>query len=463
VARRLRSAGELKSEIGRLRAEVRAGRAGTLSIAVVPFIDRSREQDQEYFCEGLADEIIVALSKVSGLRLAARASSFACARAERDVREVGRRLGVAAVLGGTARREGDRLRVTVELVDAADGFEMWAERYEGGVEDVFAIQDQIARKVVEALRLRLSDRERDALARRPTRDVRAYDYYLQARKHFYQYSRRSMQSALALFALAIEQDPRFARAHAGIADCCAFLFQNAGADPEHLGRAEAASARALELEADLAEAHASRGTALSLASRHREAEEEFLAAIRLDPRLFEAHYFYARELFGQGRLEEAAAQYEEARRVRPEDYQAPLLVAQIYDDLGRPQEAAASRRAGIATAEARLRLDPVDVRALYMGANGLVALGERERGLEWADRALALEGDDPMVLYNIACIRSLAGAHDAALDCLERSVKAGMHYPGWLEHDSNLDGVRAHPRFQAVMRALAGTNGGGSR
>jgi non-specific serine/threonine protein kinase len=455
AGRRLRSAEELLWEIEQLRAEVRAGRAGALSIAVVPFIDRSREQDQEYFCEGLADEIIVALSKLSGLRLASRTSSFACARTERDVREVGRRLGVAAVLGGTARRAGERLRVTVELVDAADGFEIWAERYEGGLEDVFAIQDEIARKVVEALRLRLSDREKDALARRPTHDIQAYDYYLQARKCFYRYSRRAMQAALSLFARAIEQDPSFARAHAGIADCCSFLYQNAGADPTHLGRADAASVRALELEADLAEAHASRGTALSLAGRHAEAEESFATALRLDPRLFEAHYFFARELFSQGRLEQAAAQYEEARRVRPEDYQSALLVAQIYDDLRRPEEAAAARRAGIAAADAHLRLDPLDVRALYMGANGLAGLGERERSLEWADRALALEGDDPMVLYNVACISAMAGAHDAALDCLERSVRAGMRYHGWLEHDSNLDGVRADPRFQALMQALS--------
>jgi tetratricopeptide (TPR) repeat protein len=263
-----------------------------------------------------------------------------------------------------------------------------------------------------------------------------------------------MQSALSLFGRAIEQDPRFARAHAGIADCCAFLYQNAGGDSGHLDRAASASARALELDGDLAEAHASRGTALSLAGRHHEAEEEFRTAVRLDPRLFEAHYFYARDLFAQGRLEDAAAQYEEARRVRPDDYQAPLLLAQIYDDLGRPGEAASARRSGIAVAEARLRVDPLDVRALYMGANGLVALEEREKGLQWSERALELEGDDAMVLYNIACIRALAGAHDGALDCLERSVRAGMRYRGWLEHDSNLDSLRASPRFQAVMQAL---------
>jgi len=181
----------------------------------------------------------------------------------------------------------------------------------------------------------------------------------------------------------------------------------------------------------------------------------FQAAIRLEPQLFEAHYFYARDAFARGDAETAIRQYEEAIRVRPEDYQAPLLVGQIFEDAGRADEARAVRRRGVRVAEEHLRLQPDDARALYMGANGLVALGDTARGLEWADRALALDPGDPMLLYNIACIKAMAGAGDAALDCLERSVAAGMRNRGWLEHDSNLDSVRTDPRFQALLAAMA--------
>jgi TolB-like protein/tRNA A-37 threonylcarbamoyl transferase component Bud32/Flp pilus assembly protein TadD len=454
-ARRMRSADDLLWELEQLRVEAAGERGRPLSIAVLPLADASQEKDQEYFCEGVAEEIIVALSKVGGLRVASRAATFGCQQGEADIGTIARRLGVATVLSGAARRSGERLRVTVELVDAADGFEIWAERYDGSVRDVFAIQDQITEGVVKALQVRLSDREREVLRRRSTSDVAAYDYYLRARKYFYQYSRRSMQAALSLFSRAIEQDAGYARAFAGIADCCSFLYQNAGAQPGDLERADSASARAVALDADLAEGHASRGVAQSLAGRHSEAEKEFARASDLDPRLFEAHYFRARDLFGQGRLEEAAAEYAAASAVRPEDYQSPLLVAQIYDDLGKRAEAVVARRSGVEAAEEHLRLNPEDARALYMGANGLVALGERQRGLEWADRALALEGEDPMVLYNIACIKALAGATEDALDCLERSVRAGMRYRGWLEHDSNLDSLRSSPRFEAVMDALS--------
>jgi adenylate cyclase len=352
------------------------------------------------------------------------------------------------------RQAGERLRVAVELVNVADGFEIWTDIFDRGMEDVFAVQDEIAQRVVRALGVSLSETEREALGKPAAADVRAFDFYLQARKFFYLYSRKSMRFALELFERAIALDPAYARAWSGIADCCAFLYLNVGRRLEDAERADAASRRALELDHGLAQAHASRGTALSLLERHEEAEKAFEAAIRLEPDLFEARYFFARSAFARGDLENAVRQYEAAMRARPEDYQSPLLVGQILEDVGRTAEAQAVRRRGVRVAEEHLRLRPDDARALYMGANGLVALGETARGLEWADRALALDPDDPMLLYNIGCIRSLAGATEEALDCLERAVEAGMRHRGWLEHDSNLDAVRSHPRFQALMQRL---------
>jgi tetratricopeptide (TPR) repeat protein len=263
-----------------------------------------------------------------------------------------------------------------------------------------------------------------------------------------------MRFARELFERAIALDPGYARAWSGVADCCAFLYLNAGRRSEDLEQADAASLRAVELDPGLAEAHASRGSALSLRGLHDPAEQAFEAAIRLSPDLFEARYFYARDAFARGDPEKAIQQYEQAMRARPEDYQSPLLVGQIFEDLGRTVEAQAVRRRGVRIAEEHLRLRPDDARALYLGANGLVALGETTRGLEWADRALALDPGDAMLLYNIGCIKSLAGAGDEALDCLERAVGAGFRFRDWMEHDSNLDLVRSHPRFQALMQSL---------
>ena len=451
---RWQTAQSVQWELEQLEADVGVELRTERSIAVLPFADLSREKDQEYFCEGIAEEILVALSRVANLHVASRSSSFRFGKGDVDVREIGARLGVGALLYGSVRRADQRLRITAELADVKTGFRIWAERYDREMEDIFTIQDDIAQSIVKALEVSLSSVEQAALGKPTTSDVKAYDYYLRGRKFFYQYSRKGMQFALELYSRAIEQDPQFARAYAGIAQCAAFLFQNAGAHAADLEQADAASGKALELDPESAEAHAARGVALSLRGEHAAAEQEFETAIRLNPDLFEAHYFYARDCFSLGNYEKAVRQYEEAMRARPEDYQSPLLVAGSFVALGRPADANAVRRRGIRLAEEHLRLNPDDARALYMGANGLVALGERERGLEWADRALAIDPDEAMLLYNIACIKSMALAKDQALDCLERSVRAGLTLRDWLAHDTDLDPIRDDPRFQAVMKSL---------
>ncbi|RPJ87306.1 MAG: tetratricopeptide repeat protein, partial [Acidobacteria bacterium] len=185
------------------------------------------------------------------------------------------------------------------------------------------------------------------------------------------------------------------------------------------------------------------------------AEKAFLTAIQHEPRLYEAYYFYARVAFAQGKPEKAIELYDKASQVNPHDHQAPLLVAQIYSDLGRHQEADAHRVRGVQIAEARLKLNPDDSRALYMGANGLVALGKVEEGLEWARRAMIIDPNEPMVLYNVACVQCLGGKLEAAMESLERAVRSGLTQKGWIEHDSNLDPLRTHPRFQALLRLLS--------
>jgi serine/threonine protein kinase/Tfp pilus assembly protein PilF len=454
-ARRWQTAAQLQQRLESLRADLQSAvRANRRSIAVLPFSDMSEARDQAYLCEGIAEEILIALGRVKGLRVASRASAFRYARAEADPAEVGARLQVSTVLDGTVRRAGDRIRITVTLVAVDDGFCLWSERYDRDVRDIFALQDEIARAVVNALALTLSSAEREAAHRLSTPILDAYDCYLRGRSYFFKFDRRSVGYARDLFEQAIGLDASYGRAYAGLSDCCAYLYMNVGRNPADLERAMQAAEAALKLAPDMAESHSSLGTALSLLGRHAEAESAFQQAIALNPNLFEAHYFYARDAFTQGKLDQAIREYEEASRVRPEDYQSPLLVAQSYEDLGHADLAKMSRLRGVAIAEAHLRMTPDDARALYMGANGLVALGEIEKGLEWATRAVEMGPDDPMLLYNVACIFSLANRVDEALGYIEAAVENGMRLRGWLEHDSNLDNIRNTPRFQAVMAKL---------
>ena len=222
----------------------------------------------------------------------------------------------------------------------------------------------------------------------------------------------------------------------------------------NLEGAEAASRRALELAPEIAEAHASRGFALTLKRDYDGARQEFETAIRLNPNLSEAHYLYARAHMQAGNLEEAVRQFEEAARVRPEDYQAALLSTGPLKGLGRNEEAKAARRRGLAVVEKHLELNPDDARALYLGAAALVQLDERERGLEWAARARSANESDSLVLYNVACVYSLGGMVDEAIECLEKAVQNGFGHREWIENDSDLNALREDARFQTLLKRM---------
>lgn len=452
--RRIQSVSEIRNALEALRDGTVKSTRVHHSVAVLPFDDVSQERNQAYLCEGIAEEILIALGRVPGLRVAPRAATFPPKSAGVQPLDIATRVNADAVLDGSVRRSGTRLRVSVELVDAHDNERLWGAVYEREMADVFHIQDDIAAEVVEALRITLTADDAQALARPYTPAIEAYDYYLRGRQLYYQYNRKAIELARQLFTHAVQLDTAYARGYAGIADCCVFVYLYVERNPAHLACALETARRALSLQPDLAEAHASLGVALSLSGRHDEADIAFRRAIERDPLLFEAHYFAARDAFAQGHLEAAVQHYRDASRVRPDDYQSPLLMAQSCEVLGRPADALEARRRGVALAEHHLSLNPRDVRALYMGGNGLVALGERQKGLEWARRALGIEPNESMVLYNVACIYSMAGEAEAAIDCLERAVGAGLTQRGWLEQDSNLDLIRGHPRVQALIAQL---------
>jgi TolB-like protein/tRNA A-37 threonylcarbamoyl transferase component Bud32 len=423
------------------------------SIAVLPFVTVGAEPDDAYLGEGLSEEILAALMKVDGLHVASRTSAVALKDAAHDIRSIGHALSVATVLEGTARIVGRQLRVTVRLVNVADGFQIWSERYDRQLEDVLVIQDEIAESVVRSLRGVLSREERRAIRRGRTDDPRAYRYYLQGRQYFFRFRRRALEHARDLFRRAIDLDPAYARAYASVADCSSFLHLYFGAEPAELAEAEAASTRALAIAPDLAEAHAARGLAVSLSGRYDEAAREFESAIRLDPRLFEARYFYARAAFHEGRLEEALRLFEEACHVR-EDYQARLLWAQCYAAMGRDAEAMAAYRRAVGVIERYLDLHPGDTRALMLGSGGWARMGEPAKALDWAERALAIDPDDAVVLYGVGCDFAVLGLTDRALTLLEAAVAAGFRKKEWIEHDPDWASVRDDPRFQAIVGGL---------
>ncbi len=284
----------------------------------------------------------------------------------------------------------------------------------------------------------------------PTRDIRAYEYYLRGRQFFHQSRRKSLQFAEEMFRRAIALDPGYAQAWAGLADCASLLqmyYPGLSAEP---GLGEEASARALALDPRLPEAHAARGFALWQAKHVDEAVAELEEARRLDAKQFEARYFLARLRFGQGRIAEAAELFEEAARAR-EDPQARFFAAQCYAALGRAAESEAAYRRALHVVRQHLELNPDDSRAATMCAVALCRLGEREEGLEWAERARSIDPDDSGVLYNVACLFALEGRREDALGCLEQAFTSGFGAWDWIAHDPDLESLRGDPRFQALM------------
>jgi adenylate cyclase len=424
------------------------------SLAVLPFADLSPDKDQEYFCDGLADELINALTAIRGLRVASRTSSFLLRGAAADVRQIGERLGVRVVLEGSVRRSGDRLRVTIQLTDVRTGFTLSSERYDRALTDVLEIQDDIAQRVVQVLEVRLSDAEKRILERRAMASPRAYDLYLQARGLRHQVRLETLLKARDMFVEAVAVEPSFALAHAALADVCSFLFQWRGRRPEHLTEALSASGRALELRPELAEVHAARGQALALSGDMDTAEREFRVAIDMNPQLFEPHYAYARVCLEQGRLADAARLFARAASLRPEDYQSRALLGLAYDGLGQADRARESHETTVAVGMRHVERYPADVRAVYMTGASLIRLGEIDRGLEWVNRAAKLDPDDGGTLYNIACAYAQAGQPDLALDTLERAIGQGITNLAWIANDPDWNTLRDTPRFQALLSRL---------
>jgi serine/threonine protein kinase/tetratricopeptide (TPR) repeat protein len=424
------------------------------SVGVLSFLDMSPARDQDYLCDGIAEELINTLSQLDGLRVASRSSSFQFKSEAADARAIGARLGVDAVVEGGVRKAGDRLRITVRLVDVADGYQRWSHRFDGHIEDVFAIQDQIAASLATALRGMLSTRERDAL-RRPGTTPDAYEHFLRGRQLYHTGTSRAFAEAERYYRRAIEIDPSYAPAYAGLAQVHAWAVEWMGAGEEVTEAADRASRQALELGPDLSEAHVARGAVLAMRRDYDGASRAYAQAIALNSGSFEAHYLYARTCFQQGRFEESVALFRRAADLRVEDVQATLLIEMPLKRLGRLEEARAGRREGIRRAERRLELDPHDTRALSLGAVALVEEGEVGRALEWAQRALASGPDETIVLANVACMYARAGEKEEALSCLEKMFGRGIGKRDWIDNDPDYDPLRDDPRFQAMLARLS--------
>ena len=419
------------------------------SIAVLPFDDMSAEKDQEHFCDGLTDELLNVLTRIPNLRVASRTSSFSFKGKTTELQSAAERLQVAHILEGSVRKFGNRIRVTAQLIEVATDSHLWSATYDRELNDIFVIQDDIAARILEALQGRLSA---DALPDRTTENPKAYEYFLRGRGYAIAGGNHDLEYATDMFRRAVEIDPGFLRAWIQLAEHSATYAIFYSIDHTWRRLADEAASRTMQLAPGSAAGYVARGHAQLANQRFTEAEADFRKAVQIEPGLGRAYHHLARAQYHQGKIAEATENFARATERDPDDFESPLLSTTIYDVAGNHDAARHTAEIGVARAEAILKDYPDNQRAYYLGAGGLYVLKQHERAHEWIGRALALNPDDPGTRYNAACFFTKYGETDKALDCLENSVVSRS----WIENDPDLDGLRTHPRYAAMLATLSG-------
>jgi adenylate cyclase len=450
--------GSVTALVGASGAPVpRDGKRDRLTICVLPFANMSGDAEQEYFSDGISEDITTDLSKISALAVTARNSAFTFKGQAVDVCEIARKLSVSHVLEGSVRKAGGRVRITAQLIDGASGDHLWAERYDRDLTDIFAIQDEISKAIVAALKLKLLPDEKKAMEQRGTTSAEAYQLYLMARNYWvtgnYGDIRRE-ERVIRICRRAVEIDPEYGRAWALLAIAQANMRYSFGKQDED-GVVEAE--RALSLDPGIAEAHCVIARNLFESGRIAEADKEIDVALSLDPDSWEVNREAARILYRQGRMTEAARYFQNAVDIIETDYHAWGMLASAYHALGDHAGVERAAENMVSQSERVLAEDPSNAAALGIGAGGLAILGQVERAKEWIERALLIEPENRNMQYNFACVTAVyLNDPDGAIDLLEpvlKEITISLYRNALIDPD--LDGLRSMPRFQAMMAATA--------
>ena len=441
---RAATAGPLAGQAGEPKVESGA-------LAVLPFDNISPDQETDYFSDGLTEELIARLSVVNEIELVSRWASMQFKGTKQDPKTIGRELGARYIVGGSVRRFQESVRITVQLVDVETNRQIWGNTYKGKLDDIFDIQEQVASQIVEALKLKLSFSEKVSLTKRQTVNAQAYDLYLRGQDYLYRLTKRSVEYAIQLFEKAIELDPRYAAAYAACSSAYGQMYQWFSRAEQHRDKAQELSFKALMYDSNLPEAYAAMGLSYFIWGKFDEASASSRKAIELDPDDFIAFWTLGRIHFTNGELEQALAPFRRVIELKPGFYAAYADLAQTCAGLGRKEEAEKAARQLLELLPNYLLQNPDDSRARMYYAITLAENGLKEDAIREGGKALELSPDDPMMLYNCACLYAQLGEVDRAVDTLRQAIAGGYENFGWMKHDPDLNALREHPGFIAMV------------
>jgi non-specific serine/threonine protein kinase len=470
---RYQTATDLKTDLMRLKRDTESGgrrtaelsdsrpgapaKAAEKSIAVLYFENLSGVKEDEYLRDGVTEDIITELSKIKGLRIFSRPTVLAYRDKPVTPVQIGQQLKASCVLTGSIRRAGNRLRITAQLVDAQNDSLLWSERYDREMADVFEVQDEIARKIAAALRVQLSPQEQAALAAKPTDNLQAYDLYLRGKSYARRLTRQDLEFALQMFENAVALDPRFALAHAAIANACAQYNQHFDRAPLWIERAKAASQHASVLGGDSPEVQVAEAWILYAEGKYDEAVRSVRGAISGKADVEGAYYLLGRALFAAGKNQDVVDMTEAAIGSSPEDYNVYVPIINALGALGKKDALHNAVLQRIQVLEAHLKKVPEDARGRTLLANDYTHVGQVDAALREASLAMALRANDAMVLYNVACVFGQLGQKPEALEALRKARDAGWKDATWARRDPDLAILHGDPEFDKLYPATPAT------
>jgi serine/threonine protein kinase/tetratricopeptide (TPR) repeat protein len=462
---RCQSATELKTDLNRLKRDLESGskraaeltetksgapKATTKSVAVLYFENLSGVREDEYLRDGITEDIITELCKIRGINTYSRPTVLAFRDKQVTPAQIGQQLKAAYVLTGSLRRAGTRLRITTQLVDTATDFPLWSERYDREMKDVFEVQDEIARKIAEALRVTLSPQELEALAIKPTENLQAYDLYLRGKRYARRQTRQDLEFALQMFENAVNMDPSFALAYASCANACAMFYCNYSRDPIWVERARNASGRAVALRWDLPEVQVSQAWVLYATDLHDEAVRMVQKAIERKRDCEGAYYLLCRALFSAGRYQEVADLFETALEASGEDYNVYVPVMNSLGALGKEEVRRNVLLRCVAALENHLKQVPEDARARILIGGHYAEINRLDDARRETDLAMTLRANEASILYNAACNYCLLKTKAEALDALRKAWEAGFKDAIWARRDPDLSLLHGDPEFDRL-------------
>jgi len=462
---RYQTATDFKTDLIRLKRDLDSGRrqvaeggearaGGTKqpekSIAVLYFENLSGVKEDEYFRDGITEDIITELSKIKGLNIFSRPTVLAYRDKQVTPAQIGQQLKAAYVLAGSLRRAGNRLRINTQLVDTHTDFPLWSERYDREMKDVFEVQDEIARKIAEALRITLSPQEQEAIAAKPTDNLQAYDLYLRGKSYARRLTRQDLEFAMQMLENAVTLDPNFALAYAGIANVCAQHHYHYGRDPIWMERAEAASQKAVAMSPDLPETNVAQAWVLYARGQHDEAIRHARKAVERKPDCEGGYYLLGRALFASGHYQEVASITDAALDASGEDYNVYVPILNALGALGKNELVRNVRQRRIVVLEKHLKQVPEDARARIHLATEYAGSERREDAVREADLAIALRPNDATVLYNAACVFCLMKRKPEAVEAIKKAWDAGFRDPEWARRDPDLFLLHGDPDFERL-------------